>query len=116
MVGMALVSCISFLTAAALPNKAEPLFVIKSNGKYGYIDKNGKVKIKPQFDYAHDFSDGRALVGKQAGDQSTSKAGYINEQGKVIVPLVYDYAMDFSEGMAAAITYLEGGISNRFYR
>ncbi len=29
---------------------------------YGYIDKNGKVVIEPQFDDARDFSEGLARV------------------------------------------------------
>ena len=38
------------------------------DNKYGFIDKTGKVIIKPQFDWASDFSDGVAHVfaeGKQ---------------------------------------------------
>ncbi|MDG0789438.1 WG repeat-containing protein [Cohnella ginsengisoli] len=34
------------------------------------MDKNGKIKIKPQFDLAHDFSEGRAVVEERAGEDS----------------------------------------------
>jgi hypothetical protein len=32
--------------------------VISENGKYGYIDKTGKIVIKPQFDEPGIFSEG----------------------------------------------------------
>jgi hypothetical protein len=31
------------------------LYPVLKNGKYGYIDSNGEIKIKPQFDDAQDF-------------------------------------------------------------
>ena len=34
---------------------SEGLAVVRIDGKYGYIDKTGKIIIKPQFDFAHDF-------------------------------------------------------------
>lgn len=111
-VGVSLVCCTSFLTAAAVPFKNEPLFLIEQNGKYGYMDKNGQVKIKPRFDGADDFSEGRALVWQQQGDEF--QYGYIDEQGKAIVPLSYDFAMDYREGLASVVTYLKDGIRNDF--
>jgi len=42
--------------------KSSGLFVIMQGGKYGYIDRTGKVVITPQFDGAWKFSDGMALV------------------------------------------------------
>lgn len=44
-------------------------------GKFGYIDKTGKLVVNPQFDYASDFADGLALV--RIGDDKTGKYGYI---------------------------------------
>ena len=35
---------------------------VKNDGKWGYIDKKGKVVIEPQFDDASDFSEGFAKV------------------------------------------------------
>lgn len=34
------------------------------NGYYGYLNKSGKVAIKPQYDFADDFRNGRARVSK----------------------------------------------------
>src|SRR6185503_11490627 len=38
------------------------LFPVKSDGKYGYMDKSGKLVIKPQFAGASRFSEGLAAV------------------------------------------------------
>jgi hypothetical protein len=65
-------------------------------GKVGFIDRTGKFVIEPQFDSAHDFSEGLASV--KAGKQS----GYIDRLGKyVIEPKFKGVARSFSEGLAA---------------
>ena len=53
--------------------------------KMGYIDKNGKELIKPQFNIAYDFKNGRALV-KNADD----KYALIDNTGKIIKELNYE--------------------------
>lgn len=40
----------------------EGLALVKLDGLYGYIDENGKIKIKPQYMEAYDFCEGRAKV------------------------------------------------------
>ena len=37
-------------------------FLIKVDGKWGYINRNGAVVIPPQFEYAEDFHNGLAIV------------------------------------------------------
>ena len=75
------------------------LFRISRKGKYGFIDRTGKIVIPCKFDFAHDFSEGLALVGKGTG-QFSRKYGYIDMQGKQVVPFKYADAEDFSEGLA----------------
>ena len=70
------------------------LFPVVVGGKYGYIDKTGKLVINPQFDDAHDFSKGLARV--RIGD----KWGYIDKTGKYVINPQFDGASDFSEGLA----------------
>jgi WG containing repeat len=86
-----------------LPKKDEPLFGVWDDyGKEGYIDINGKIVIKPQFDAASAFSEGLAavLIGE--------KWGYINRQGEIVIEPRWKQRKDwygavggFNEGLAA---------------
>ncbi len=73
---------------------SEGLALVKKNGKWGYIDKTGKVAIPFTYNGASNFREGLALVGKNG------KWGYIDKTGKVAIPFIYDDAGFFSKGMA----------------
>ena len=62
------------------------LSCVKQNGKYGFIDKKGKVIIPFQFDDAESFSDGLAKV------RQNDKYGFVDKEGKVVVPFLFDAA------------------------
>jgi hypothetical protein len=70
----------------------EGLFRIVENGKIGYADTTGKIVIKPQYDCAYPFENGRAKVGKGCkttsdGEHNTWVGGEwseIDRQGKLI--------------------------------
>jgi len=64
-------------------------------GKWGFIDKTGKVVIALIYDDVSYFTEGLAPVSKDG------KWGYIDITGNVVIPLIYDYAWTFSEGLAA---------------
>ena len=49
-------------------------------GKWGFIDKQGKMVINPQFDYAGDFSEGLAKVLIEDGTKYNRKWGYISRR------------------------------------
>ena len=74
------------------------LIPYKSGEKWGYIDKEGKILINPQFEEATVFIDGIALV-----RSADNKYGYIGEDGKYIVNPTYKYALPFSEGLACVV-------------
>lgn len=63
-------------------------------GKTGFIDRKGNWKVPPQFDYAHVFAEGRALVGRSEG------ASFIDTNGNVVGG-IYTDAHPFSDGRAA---------------
>jgi len=64
-------------------------------GKYGFIDRNGRIAIQPLFDRVRLFSEGLAVV--TVGD----KHGYVDENGHQAIPAHYDDAASFAEGLAA---------------
>ena len=70
------------------------LYPVKINGKYGYMNKSGKLVIQPQFDRADLFAEGAAAV------ELGRRWGFIDKSGKLIVPPQYDLADPYSEGLA----------------
>ncbi|MCW3159695.1 WG repeat-containing protein [Chryseobacterium oryctis] len=69
-----------------------------TNGKYGFIDTNGKLVIPCKFDEVGEFSNGMARIEKD------SKTGYIDKKGNIVIPPKYYHPGDmfdvnFSDGM-----------------
>jgi cytochrome c556 len=79
------------------PKEPDRLFLMKENGKYGFMGRAGKVVIPPQFVDAQNFSEGLAGVRLSKAEH---KYGYIDTSGKVVIPPQFDRAGDFSEGLA----------------
>lgn len=74
------------------------LYPVSVDGKWGFIDKTGAIRIQPQFDYADAFSDGLAMVGVVEGGMQ--KCGYIDPSGTLVIQPQFEKAGPFSEGMA----------------
>lgn len=102
--------------------------VINTDGKVGYLDLQGNIRIPFQFDKGGVFVNGIALVKKdgitiainQKGEvlfhcpyqeiysfheglaaiRQNDKWGFINEKGEIEIPCQFDYVGDFSEGLA----------------
>ena len=74
--------------------KTEQRFLIRQNGKTGFIDGCGRVVIEPIYDSALEFSEGLARVEKD------KKYGYIDKSGKVVIDFYLDFAWFFYEGLA----------------
>lgn len=89
-----------------------PLYAVVVGGKTGFIDRAGRLVIRPQFDptsfhHGREFSDGMARVtfarrpADPAGFCLTERYGYIDATGRLSIPAQYDEAEQFSEGLAA---------------
>lgn len=66
------------------------------NYKYGFVDRSGRMVIKPQFEWVGAFCDGLA-VAELIPD---GPIGYIDKTGHFVIDAQYDLAEDFSEGLA----------------
>lgn len=81
---------------AQSPHQDERLFPITKNGRDGYIDRSGKIRIEPQFASAGRFSEGLAAVSVEPD----FKEGYINSTGEWVIEPRFGGAGEFSEGLA----------------
>lgn len=77
------------------------LFLIKQNGKWGYIDDTGKIVIKPKYNNATNFTDGLASV--MINGEKTDEGyvlgdwGCIDATGKVIIKTQYSSSIGFDK-------------------
>ena len=97
---LSLICILSFSMYRAIhakADKSDALFVVIVNDKRGYIDVNGRIVIKPQFEGANPFSEGLAVV---ATSENGYAEGYIDSTGAEIIKPQFDKATDFSEGRA----------------
>ncbi len=67
---------------------SDNLRAVKVGGKWGYIDKDGAIRIKPQFDMAGDFSEGYAWV--MVTVNGKKKIGLIDSKGVYSIQPEYD--------------------------
>lgn len=100
-------------------NGQSSLYLISSAGKGGYIDKTGKIVIRPQFDgdryMLSEFSEGLAeFKDMQALTKYPfSKEGYIDRSGRIVIKPQFDVAYSFASGRALVkIGDLEGYIDS----
>lgn len=73
---------------------SEGIAAVLIDGKWGGIDREGNLVIKPQFDDSFCFCSDLAVVGIKAGDGM--RFGYIDKKGNMVLPCQYDAALDFN--------------------
>ena len=84
----------TFFSLSAFAQVPQPFQDEKTN-KYGYKDESGKVVIKPVYDLAYEFSDGKYAevnIGADYPNNKGGKWGVIDTKGKIIIPIKYDQA------------------------
>ena len=92
------------------PSFSEGLaWVCNKDGKFGYIDKKGKVVIpfryKPGYDDDAELYDEQPCFDFHGGlariwDNKTRLFGYIDRKGREVFPCQFETAEDISEGLA----------------
>ena len=71
------------------------LFWVKKDGKWGCIDKTGKLRIRHLYDEATGFTaENRSAVA------INGKFGHIDKSGRIRTPLKYDFASYFNHGVS----------------
>ncbi len=69
------------LTTPATANAAPHRYLVEIKGKKGYIDQRGRLKIRPRYHDAEDFSEGLAAVQRKKG----GAWGYIDHRGRRVI-------------------------------
>jgi hypothetical protein len=83
------------------------LDAVLASGRWGYINRAGKVVITPKYSFVRPFSEGLAAV------CSGAKWGFIDTEGRLKVPLRYNSAGSFSEGLATVRVHDKWGYIDR---
>jgi hypothetical protein len=73
---------------------SDGLMPMPRGGKWGFVNKQFKFVIQPQFDSAYGFYEGRAEV------TLNHKSGFIDTGGKTAIALKYDMVWPFHDGLA----------------
>jgi hypothetical protein len=74
--------------------ESEGYRAIKRNGRYGFIDSRGRLRIANRYESVHKFSEGYAAV------KILGKWGFINLQDNIAVQPVYEEVWPFHNGFA----------------
>ncbi len=92
-------------------NLASELFIpFKTEGRWGFMNKYGTIKVSAQYAFVESFSEGLALVGFE------DMFGYINKLGDVVVPFEFDEAYSFKNGIAIVVKNQYFGVIDRTNR
>lgn len=86
---------------------SEGLRMIKRNGRYGFIDDQGRLRIANRYEEVRPFREGMAAI------KIRNKWGFINQEDKIIVQPVYDEVSDIYKGQATVKQNGKYGLINR---
>jgi hypothetical protein len=74
---------------------SEGLIAVRHEGRWAYVDADGRPAIAPRFAGAGPFSSGLAPVHPQAW-----RCGYVDRTGELVIPARFRYCHPFSDGRA----------------
>ncbi|MCU0419004.1 MAG: WG repeat-containing protein [Cyclobacteriaceae bacterium] len=81
--------------AGTPPTAANEGFVVfKRDGKAGFLDARGRIRIANRYDDARPFQEGLAAF------KILNRWGFLNAQEQIVVQPAYDHVSDFSSGLA----------------
>jgi WG repeat protein len=79
-------------------NAGERLAIVRGwDGKFGFMDRSGRIVVEPKYQYAVGFHEGLAAV------RENGLFGFINESGEMVIPPQFRSAFSsvFVDGLAA---------------
>lgn len=85
----------------------EGLTVVRRDGKYGFVDGRGRLRIANRYEDAGDFQEGLAPV------QLLGKWGYIDKSDEIVIQPVYDRKASFAQGVAIVARKGKAGLIDR---
>lgn len=86
----------------------EPLFAVRHQGRPCYIDRLGRIVLRPRYSSGEPFSEGRAIVFDDDG-----RTFVIDRQGREVFRSDWDEIRPFSEGLAAVMKDRTWGFVDR---
>lgn len=89
---------------------SKQFYRFKKDGKWGFMDENGSVRISPIYDNVEPFSEGLALV------VVNKKVGFIDQAGREVIPKAYDDGESFVGGLAIVSINDQYGMIDRINR
>ncbi len=82
------------VSEVAALHESEGFIQVFRDGKYGFVDSRGRLRIANRYEAAGDFHEGLACV------RLVGKWGFIDKSDQVVVHPAYDEPSDFQGGMA----------------
>ncbi len=86
---------------------SEGLRGIKKDGKYGFVDERGKLRVANRYDSIDDFREGLAPV------KLIGKWGFVSPQDKIVVQPNYESVTHFVKGLSIAKRNGKVGLINK---
>ncbi len=77
---------------------SEGYAAVQIDEKWGYVNREGKVVIQPEYRYAGRFREGLAPVAVRRGRKRAY--GFIDKSGRLAIPLQFDDVGEFRDGLA----------------
>ncbi len=86
---------------------SESYFSIKKNGRWGFIDQTGKLRISNRYDSVHIFHEDLAAI------KLRNKWGFIDKDEKLVIQPYYDQISSFKNELAIVTSNNLSGLINK---
>ncbi|MBL7848807.1 MAG: WG repeat-containing protein [Cyclobacteriaceae bacterium] len=91
----------------ATSRESEGMILVRRDGKYGFVDSRGRLRIANRYEDAGDFHEGLAPV------RLLGKWGFIDPSDQIVIQPVYDHPAEFEHGLAVVSRAGKTGLIDR---